>query len=376
MTGMFAAWPRKVLIASIAISGCLALFVVASAAVKAEQMVASWYGPGFEGATTASGEPFDPYDYTAASKTYDFGTRLIVTYEGRSVVVRVTDRGPYIAGRNLDLSQGAAEYLGLTAVGVDTVNVEATTADTPTGPYGGTREVLRPAQNAQSSEPMQDTQQAQQTPADDTDQADADQAGVVQPEGQQQEKARQGFASIGEDQYKDDVSEDQYKNEVVVEEAVPPAPPAPKPAVPVLPPRPEPAALEAPPVELAVPNSTIERRVELDVAAPPAPKQPVEAAVAEETVEPVVQETPEPVVEETPEPTVQETPEPVVEEVPEPGAKEKQEPEKSEPKKSEATGPGGITVLPDTGGAPLGALFLAGGAMLLGAGIAVRITRC
>lgn len=371
MTGMFAAWPRKVLIASIAISGCLALFVVASAAVKAEQMVASWYGPGFEGATTASGEPFDPYDYTAASKTYDFGTRLIVTYEGRSVVVRITDRGPYIAGRNLDLSQGAAEYLGLTAVGVDTVNVEVTTADTPTGPYGGTREVLRPAQNAQSSEPMQDTQQAQQRPV-----ADADQAGAAQPEGQQQEKARQDFASIGEDQYKDDVSEDQYKNEVVVEEAVPPAPPAPKPAVPVLPPRPEPAALEAPPVELAVPNSTIERRVELDVAAPPAPEQPVEAAVAEETVEPVVQETPEPVVEETPEPTVQETPEPVVEEVPEPGAKEKQEPEKSEPKKSEATGPGGITVLPDTGGAPLGALFLAGGAMLLGAGIAVRITRC
>ena len=94
MTGMFAAWPRKVLIAFVAIAGCLTLFLVASAAVKAEQMVASWYGPGFEGRSTASGEPFDPYDYTAASKTYDFGTRLIVTYEGRSVVVRVTDRGP------------------------------------------------------------------------------------------------------------------------------------------------------------------------------------------------------------------------------------------------------------------------------------------
>ena len=382
MTGIFAAWPRKVLIASIAISGCLALFLVASATVKAEQIVASWYGPGFEGATTASGEPFDPYDYTAASKTYEFGTRLIVTYEGRSVVVRVTDRGPYVAGRSLDLSQGAAEYLGLTAVGVGTVNVEVTAADTPTGPYGGTKEVRRQqapqATATQPEEPVQNTQQAQQRPA-----AEAEQAAVAQPEaqtkGQQQEKARQGFASIGQDQY---ASEDQYQEEILVEEPAPPAPPAPKPAVPVLPPEPEPAALEAPPVELAVPNSTIERRVELDVAAPPAPVQPTETTVTEETVEPV-QETPEPaaeetvkpVVEEVPEPVEKETSEPVVEEASEPVDEEKPEPKKSESKKSEATGPGGITVLPDTGGAPLGALFLAGGAMLLGAGLMVRIIR-
>lgn len=357
---MFAALPRKVLIAFVAIIGCLALFVVASAAVKAEQMVASWYGPGFEGATTASGEPFDPNDYTAASKTYDFGTRLIVTYEGRSVVVRINDRGPFIVGRDLDLSKGAAEYLGLTSVGVGTVNVEVTTADTPTGPYGGTREVLRQQASApQPEEPGQNTQQDQQTPADDTGQADADQAGVAQPEGQQQEKARQDFEGLGQDQY---ASGDQYEQEVV-EEPVPPAPPAPKPAVPVLPPEPEPEALEAPPVELVVPNSTIERRVELDVAAPPAPAQPVETAAVEEPVESASEETVEPV--------VQETPEPIVEEVPEPAAEEKPEPEKS----AEASGPGGITVLPNTGGAPLGALFLAGGAMLLGAGITVRVVR-
>lgn len=387
MTGMFAAWSRKVLIVFIALVGCAALSLFVATAVKAEQMVASWYGPGFEGATTASGEPFDPYDYTAASLTYEFGTRLIVTYEGRSVVVRVTDLGPYVAGRDLDLSQGAAEYIGLTAVGVGTVDVEVAAPSTPTGPYGGTREVRRQqAPATQPEEPAQDTRQAQQEPA-----ADADQAGAALTEGQQQEKAQQDFVGTGEDQY---ASADQYKDEIVVQEAVPPAPPAPKPAVPVLPPEPEPAALEAPPVELAVPNSTIERRVELNVAAPPAPapaEQPVEAAateetakpvaeeaakpVAEEAVKPVVQEAPKPAVKKAPEPVVQESPKPAVQKAPEPVVEEKPQPEKTASKKPEASGPGGITVLPDTGGAPLGAIGLLGGAVLLGAGLTIRIAR-
>jgi len=86
-------------------------------------MVASWYGPGFEGAMTASGEVFNPYyEYTAAHPYLPMGTELEVCYES-CTVVRVNDRGPYVGGRDLDLSQVAAEEIGLTAVGTDVVDV-------------------------------------------------------------------------------------------------------------------------------------------------------------------------------------------------------------------------------------------------------------
>jgi rare lipoprotein A len=88
---------------------------------EARTGLASWYGPGFEGLPTASGEPYDPYGYTAAHKTMPLGTQLLVTYGGRSVQVTVNDRGPYVGARVLDLSQGAAEYVGLTRAGVDYV---------------------------------------------------------------------------------------------------------------------------------------------------------------------------------------------------------------------------------------------------------------
>jgi rare lipoprotein A len=88
---------------------------------EAKTTLASWYGPGFEGLPTASGEPYDPYGYTAAHKTMPLGTELMVRYAGRSVQVTVNDRGPYVGAREIDLSQGAAEYLGLTHAGVDYV---------------------------------------------------------------------------------------------------------------------------------------------------------------------------------------------------------------------------------------------------------------
>ena len=91
---------------------------------EADTGLASWYGPGFEGQLTASGETFDPYGYTAAHKTLPLGTQITVSYAGRSVDVVVNDRGPYSGGRDLDLSQGAAEYLGLTAAGVDYVDYQ------------------------------------------------------------------------------------------------------------------------------------------------------------------------------------------------------------------------------------------------------------
>lgn len=81
------------------------------------QGIASWYGPGFEGNPTASGDIFDPDLFTAASRDLPLGTWLYVTYGGRGVVVLVNDRGPYIDDRVLDLSQAAAESLGISGLG-------------------------------------------------------------------------------------------------------------------------------------------------------------------------------------------------------------------------------------------------------------------
>jgi rare lipoprotein A len=91
---------------------------------EADTVLASWYGTGFDGQITASGEVFDAHGYSAAHNTLPLGTEITVSYAGRSVDVVVNDRGPYSGGRELDLSQGAAEYLGLTATGVDYVDYE------------------------------------------------------------------------------------------------------------------------------------------------------------------------------------------------------------------------------------------------------------
>lgn len=87
---------------------------------------ASWYGPGFSGRPTASGERFNPNDLTAAHRTLPFGTRVRVTYPptGRSVIVRINDRGPFIRGRTIDLSAGAARQIGLYSAGVGQVQME------------------------------------------------------------------------------------------------------------------------------------------------------------------------------------------------------------------------------------------------------------
>ena len=82
---------------------------------------ASWYGPGFYGSRTASGEVLRPGAYTAAHRSLPFGTRVKVTNlnNGRSTVVRINDRGPYSGGRIIDLAHGAASDLGVTASGVE-----------------------------------------------------------------------------------------------------------------------------------------------------------------------------------------------------------------------------------------------------------------
>ena len=102
---------------------CVGAFVALDdGRTAADTGLASHYGSGFQGSPTASGEVFDPNGFTAAHKTLPFGTRLMVSYHGRSVQVVVNDRGPYTGGRELDLSRPAAEHLGLTRAGVDLVD--------------------------------------------------------------------------------------------------------------------------------------------------------------------------------------------------------------------------------------------------------------
>ena len=97
---------------------------IASATVATGQ--ASWYGPGFYGNRTASGETFRPGTLTAAHRTLPFGTRVRVTnlWNGRSAVVRINDRGPFHGSRIIDLAHGAAQELGVIASGVAQVRLE------------------------------------------------------------------------------------------------------------------------------------------------------------------------------------------------------------------------------------------------------------
>lgn len=97
---------------------------------------ASWYGKYFQGRRTTSGERFDRFEYTCAHKTLPFGTRLRVTnpHNGQSVVVRVTDRGPFRRQRIIDLSEIAARPLNLIELGSATVIAEVVADTTPLGP--------------------------------------------------------------------------------------------------------------------------------------------------------------------------------------------------------------------------------------------------
>lgn len=116
-----------------------------------EEGLASWYGPGFAGRLTANGEIFDPNELTAAHKTLPFDTRVRVTSvrNGRSVVVRINDRGPFKPGRVIDLSRAAAEAIGMIGSGVAPVTLTIVGGEAgalraePFAPLG-TYEVIHP----------------------------------------------------------------------------------------------------------------------------------------------------------------------------------------------------------------------------------------
>jgi len=88
--------------------------------------MASWYGPGFNGRQSANGEIFNQNALTAAHRSLPFGTMVRVTNlnNGRSVIVRINDRGPYVGNRILDLSAGAAQQIGMISSGVAPISLE------------------------------------------------------------------------------------------------------------------------------------------------------------------------------------------------------------------------------------------------------------
>lgn len=105
-----------------------ALMLTGQSLAHAEPIVgtASWYGPGFHGRTTANGERYDMNAMTAAHKTLRFGTKVKVTNtsNGKSVIVRINDRGPFVGRRVIDLSKSAASAIDMIRPGTAKVTIE------------------------------------------------------------------------------------------------------------------------------------------------------------------------------------------------------------------------------------------------------------
>lgn len=120
----------------------------------------SYYGSELAGRKTASGERFNPGALTAAHRTLPFGTQLKLTNtrNGRSVVVRVNDRGPFVRGRMLDVSRGAASALGFIGQGTARLHVEPMTA----------RAALPPAKPVDTPAPVTASEEPDPTPEADT----------------------------------------------------------------------------------------------------------------------------------------------------------------------------------------------------------------
>lgn len=99
------------------------MLFASSAEARTFSGIASFYG-NESGSKTASGQRFNQNAMTAAHRSLPFGTKVKVTYQGRSVVVTINDRGPFIKGRVIDLSKGAAQAIGLTGRGVGHITAE------------------------------------------------------------------------------------------------------------------------------------------------------------------------------------------------------------------------------------------------------------
>jgi len=122
-------------------------FVMDNAHGFVERGVASWYGKKFHGRKTSSGEPYDMHSMTAAHKTLPLPTYVRVENlnNGRSVVVKVNDRGPFVNDRIIDLSFAAAEKLGIVGPGIARVEISVVDSGTSSSP---TQQVTRPVVRA------------------------------------------------------------------------------------------------------------------------------------------------------------------------------------------------------------------------------------
>jgi rare lipoprotein A len=129
--------PRVASGAKVALGAAIAACTLVSGAVTAKAHdrlapkptlagIASWYGPGFHGRQTANGERYDMFGLTAAHRSLPFGTKVRVTnrQNGKSVVVRINDRGPYVGQRVIDLSRGAAQAVSMTETGIAPVKLD------------------------------------------------------------------------------------------------------------------------------------------------------------------------------------------------------------------------------------------------------------
>jgi len=116
----------------VALSGC-GFFRRAPAPFSegVQEGVASWYGPGFHGKRTASGAVYNQHDMTAAHQTLPLGAQVVVTNlrNGRQVEVQITDRGPFVDDRVIDLSFAAARALDMIGSGTAPVRIESATAE-------------------------------------------------------------------------------------------------------------------------------------------------------------------------------------------------------------------------------------------------------
>ena len=115
----------KVRVPCIAVLLMSLLVLEAQVAAQADPMVATYYASKYAGKPTASGQPYDPYAFTAAHPSLPFGTKLSVSYGGKSIIVTINDRLPYGSDSDLDLSWAAANALGFLEVGTATVDAEA-----------------------------------------------------------------------------------------------------------------------------------------------------------------------------------------------------------------------------------------------------------
>ncbi len=143
-------------------SGDMRYYPIKSSFNFAEQGIASWYGTAFHGRTTANGECYDMYKLTAAHPTLPLPTIARVTNldNGKSVVVRINDRGPYKRGRVIDLSYAAAKALNIAKAGTGPVKVEA--IDGPHHYPDGFNPNRRPQTRVVQRQPAPATSQAKQ----------------------------------------------------------------------------------------------------------------------------------------------------------------------------------------------------------------------